>query len=171
MWNCFASKKFFKSFGYPVLVFIIVIVIIFINSIYQPCIPSWSCLKWALWHLYHMNMWIFRNSMIFQYKATGLETNRISYKIFDLRHVKKNFWFTLSEEKQSVHMFIQVSKRRKWINIKQRGCRIVRKTLPNIITGLFLHQDSKINLKWMNTKMQEKTVHFFNVDLAQDTAT
>ena len=29
-------------------------------------------------------------------------------------------------------------------------------------------QDSKNNLKWMNTKMLEKTVHFFNVDLAED---
>ena len=28
-------------------------------------------------------------------------------------------------------------------------------------------QDSKINLKWMNTKMLEKTVHFLNVDLAE----
>ena len=25
-------------------------------------------------------------------------------------------------------------------------------------------QDSKINLKWINTKMLEKTVHFFNVE-------
>ena len=32
--------KCFKSFGYPVLVFIIFFVIIFINSIYQLCIPS-----------------------------------------------------------------------------------------------------------------------------------
>ena len=32
-------------------------------------------------------------------------------------------------------------------------------------------QDSKINLKWMNTKMLEKTVHFFNVDLAEDNST
>ena len=32
-------------------------------------------------------------------------------------------------------------------------------------------QDSKINLKWMNTKMLEKTVHFFNVDLAEDIST
>ena len=32
-------------------------------------------------------------------------------------------------------------------------------------------QDSKINLKRMNTKMLEKTVHFFNVDLAEDIPT
>ena len=32
-------------------------------------------------------------------------------------------------------------------------------------------QDSKINLKWMNTKILEKTVHFFNVDLGKDTST
>ena len=36
----FAQRKLFKSFGYSDLVFIIVFVIIFINSIYQPCIPS-----------------------------------------------------------------------------------------------------------------------------------
>ena len=29
-------------------------------------------------------------------------------------------------------------------------------------------KDSKINLKWMKTKMLEKTVHFFNVDFTQD---
>ena len=27
--------------------------------------------------------------MVFQYKASGLGTNRISYKIFDIRHVSK----------------------------------------------------------------------------------
>ena len=32
-------------------------------------------------------------------------------------------------------------------------------------------QDSKINLKWMNTKMMEKTLHFFNVDLPEDIST
>ena len=32
-------------------------------------------------------------------------------------------------------------------------------------------QDSKINLKWINTKMQEKTVHSFNLDLAEDIST
>ena len=32
-------------------------------------------------------------------------------------------------------------------------------------------QDSKINLKWMNTKMVKKTVHFVNVDLAEDIRT
>ena len=36
----FHLGKFFKSFRYPGLAFIIVFVIIFINSIYQPCIPS-----------------------------------------------------------------------------------------------------------------------------------
>ena len=30
-------------------------------------------------------------------------------------------------------------------------------------------QDSKINLKWINTKMLEKTAHFFNVDIVEDT--
>ena len=36
----FSYMKFFKSCGYPDLVFIIVFIIIFINSIYQPCITS-----------------------------------------------------------------------------------------------------------------------------------
>ena len=31
----------------------------------------------------------------------------------------------LSEEKQNVHTFTQVSKQRKWKNIKKRGCRTV----------------------------------------------
>ena len=31
-------------------------------------------------------------------------------------------------------------------------------------------KDSKINLKWMNTKMLQKTVHFFNMDFAEDTS-
>ena len=30
-------------------------------------------------------------------------------------------------------------------------------------------QDSKINLKWINTKILEKTVHFFGVDVTEDT--
>ena len=29
-------------------------------------------------------------------------------------------------------------------------------------------QDSQINLKWMNIRMLEKTVHFFNADLSED---
>ena len=43
--SCFAYKKFFKSFGYPGLVFTIDFVIIFINSIWQSCIPSSSFSK------------------------------------------------------------------------------------------------------------------------------
>ena len=42
-----------------------------------------------------------------------------------------------------------------------RGC----KYTPEIA------QDSKINLKWMNSKMLEKTVHFFNVDFAENIST
>ena len=32
-------------------------------------------------------------------------------------------------------------------------------------------QDSKVNLKWINTKMLEKTVHFFNADLVENIPT
>ena len=73
--------------------------------------------------------------MVFQYIASGLGTNRISYKIFDKRHVSKvaaHF-----QKKKNVHIFIQIFNRRKWTNIKKRGCRTVLKTLPNINNGAF----------------------------------
>ena len=80
---------------------------------------------------------------------------------------------TLSEEKQDVHIFILVSKQRKWKNIKKRGYRALFRNLPNIYGGALLQiyngyiidvwqgsiyapdvlQDCKDNLKWMNTKM------------------
>ena len=41
------------------------------------------------------------------------------------------------------------------------GC----KYTPEVVQG------SKINLNWMNIKMLEKNVHFFNVDLAEDIST
>ena len=46
----------------------------------------------------------------------------------------------LSEEKQNVHTFTQVSKQRKWKNIKKRGCRTVFRTLPNIYDGALLRK-------------------------------
>ena len=59
-----AQRKFFKSFGYLGLVFIIVFAIIFIDTIYQPCIPSQSFSKWAFWHLYRINILKFGISMV-----------------------------------------------------------------------------------------------------------
>ena len=59
----FRLKKFFESFGYPGLVFIIAFVI-FIKSIYQSCIPSWSFLKSAFSHLYGINIWKLGISMV-----------------------------------------------------------------------------------------------------------
>ena len=56
--------KCFKSFGYPVLVFIIIFVIIFINSIYQLCIPSWNFSKWAISRLYCIIISKFGVSMV-----------------------------------------------------------------------------------------------------------
>ena len=58
-----------------------------------------------------MKIWYFHG----QYKANGLGTNKISYNIFDLRHVSK----VAAKEKQNAHIFILVSKRRKWKNIKK----------------------------------------------------
>ena len=58
-----------------------------------------------------MKIWYFHG----QYKANGLGTNKISYNIFDLRHVSK----VAAKEKQNAHIFILVSKRRKRKNIKK----------------------------------------------------
>ena len=152
--------------------------IIFINSIYQPCIPSWSFSKWALSRLFRINIWIFGNSMVFQYRASGLGTNRISYKIFDLRHVskvaahfqKKNRMFIYSFKYPNEEYFknkaVEPYLKPCQISIMERFCIIDvwygSKYTPEVA------QNSKINLKWMNTKMLEKTVHFFNVDLVED---
>ena len=98
---------------------------------------------------------------------------------------------TCSEGKQNVYIFIQVSKQRKRKKIKKRGYRalylgpskifmIGRQCENTTVKGYIINvwydfkhtpevaQDSKINLKWINTKMLEKTVHFLNVDLAED---
>ena len=87
-------------------------------------------------------------------------------------------------------MFPQVSKQREWKNIKKRDCRTIFKTCQISMMGCLyknttaksfivnvwygckytteVMQDSKINLKWINTKMLKKTAHFFNVDFAED---
>ena len=56
-----------------------------------------------------------------------------------------------------------------YLSIMERFCIIDvwygSKYTPEVV------QDSKINLKWMDTKMLEKTVHFFNVDLVEDIPT
>ena len=46
-----------------------------------------------------------------------MRTNNISYDIFNSRHVSK-VAAHFSEEKQDVHMVIQVSEQRKWKSIK-----------------------------------------------------
>ena len=92
---------------------------------------------------------------------------------------------TLSEEKQNAHIFIQVYKRSKSgkvENIKKRGCRepfqisiMGRVCIIGVWYGSKytpeVMQDSKIYLKLINTKILEKTVHLFNVDLAEDIPT
>ena len=47
---------------------------------------------------------------------------------------------TRSEENQYVHVLIQVTKQRKWRNIKKRDSRVVFRTLPNIYDGAFLRK-------------------------------
>ena len=55
-------RNFSKT--YPFLFFINVFVIIFIKSIYQPCILYWSFSKSAFSHLYCINIWKFHISMV-----------------------------------------------------------------------------------------------------------
>ena len=63
----------------------------------------------------------------------------IKYLIF-LICTREQSSCTLSKEKQKIHIFIQVFKRRKWKNIKKRGCRAAFGTLPNIYDGAFLRK-------------------------------
>ena len=84
-------------------------------------------------------------------------------------------------------MFIQASKRRNWKHWKitlKSGIYNLAKYLWRSLSAKIqkLHhrylygykytpevvQDPKINLKWMNTKKLEKTVHFVNVNLVED---
>ena len=62
-----------------------------------------------------MKIWYFHGL----YQADDLGTNNISHDIFNLRHVSKVAAHFL-EEKQDVHMVIQVSNQRKWKSIKTR---------------------------------------------------
>ena len=47
---------------------------------------------------------------------------------------------TFLEEKQNVHIFIQLAKQRKWKNIKKRSSRAIFRTLPKIYYGPFLRK-------------------------------
>ena len=47
---------------------------------------------------------------------------------------------TFLEEKQNVHIFIQLAKQRKWKNIKKRSSGAIFTTLPNIYDVAFLRE-------------------------------
>ena len=79
-----------------------------------------------------MKIWYFHG----QYITNGLGTNEISHNIFDLRHMSK-LAADFQKKNKNVYIFTQVSKQRKWKNIKKRGCRAVFRTLPNIYDGAF----------------------------------
>ena len=44
------------------------------------------------------------------------------------------------KKNKNVYIFTQVSKQRKWKNIKKPGCRAVFRNLPNIYDGAFLRK-------------------------------
>ena len=63
----------------------------------------------------------------------------MSYNISNLRHVSKVAARFDNNNKMFIS-FIQVSKRRKWKNIKKLGYRAVYRTLSNIFDGAFLRK-------------------------------
>ena len=78
-----------------------------------------------------MEIWYFHG----QYKADGLRTNKISYNIFDLRHVSKvASHFPKKTKCSNDHSRIQT---KKVGNHKKLGCRAVFRTLSNICDGAF----------------------------------
>ena len=81
-----------------------------------------------------MRIWYFHG----QYITNGLGTNEIWYNTIFTSHELSSC--RLSEEKQYAHIFTQVSKQRKWKNIKKRGCRAAFRTLPNIYNVAFLQK-------------------------------
>ena len=81
-----------------------------------------------------MNIWYFHG----QYKANGLGIKKISYNIFDLRHVSKVAAHFLKKTKCS---YVQSRIQTKRVeNKKKLGCRAIFITLPNIYDGAFLRK-------------------------------
>ena len=129
-----------------------------------------------------MKIWCFHG----QYKANSLGTNEILYNIFHLRHMskvaahiqKKSKMFIYKEsgkvlKTEDAKPYLEPCQ----ISMMERFCES-RSTKSFIIDVWYYFkyspvvvQDSKINLKWIITKMLEKTVHFLNVNLAEDIST
>ena len=124
-----------------------------------------------------MKTWYFHG----QCKASGLGTNKLSYNILITSREQSSCTFLEETQKSSyIHSSIQTKKEEKYlkeeatesylepcqISITERFCIIYvwygSKYTPEVL------QDSKINLNWINSKMLEKTVYFFNVDFVVD---
>ena len=140
-----------------------------------------------------MKIWYFHC----QYKANGLGINETSSNILNFRHVSKVAAHFQKKNKMFVYSFKYPNKESGNF-FKKQGCTAIFRTLPNIYDGSFLRkykrpkalsyvcygskyipevvQDSKINLKWMNSKMLEKTTFlqcgpftgYTYVDISQD---
>ena len=81
-----------------------------------------------------MKIWYFHG----QYKADGLETNKISYNIFGLHYESKvAAHFPKKTKCSCVHSRIPTKKVE---NHKKLGCRAMLRTLPNIYDGAFLRK-------------------------------
>ena len=74
-----------------------------------------------------------------QNNANGLRTNKISYKIFDLRHLSKVAPHFQNKNKMFIYSF-KYSNEESGKIFKKRGCRAVLRTMPNISDGEFLRK-------------------------------
>ena len=82
-----------------------------------------------------MKIWYFHG----KYKANGLGTTKISYNIFDLRHVSKVAAHFQKKNKMFIYSFKYPNEESGKI-FKKRGCRAVFRTLPNIYDGAYLRK-------------------------------
>ena len=105
-----------------------------------------------------MKIWYFHG----QYKANGLGTNKISY-VFNLRHVSKVAAHFQKKNKMFIYSFKYPNEESGKISMMEHICE--NTTAKTFIIDVWygskytpeVVQDSKINLKWINTKMLEKT--------------
>ena len=82
-----------------------------------------------------MQIWYFHG----QYKASGLETNKVSSNIFDLRHVSKVATQFEKKNKMFIYSFKYPNEESASLRAEKRGCRAAFRTLPNINNRAFPH--------------------------------
>ena len=127
-----------------------------------------------------MKIWYFHG----QYKVSSLGINKISYNIFDLRQMSKVASHFHKKNKMFIYSFKYANKESRKILKSEAAepylepCQIYIMDGVCIIDVWYGHkytpevaQDSKFILQWINTKILEKTMDLFSVDLLEDILT